>query len=288
MNNQAEQAPLMEAFEDYLARSLEALPEGVLKEAMAYSLLGGGKRVRPRLLFAALEGYGMNPRLGFAPAAAIEMIHTYSLIHDDLPAMDDDELRRGKPTCHIAYGEAQAILAGDALLTLAFEKIAQTPVKPSIIVQMVSALAGHAGAAGMVYGQILDLQAEEGKARLESVEEIESYKTGCLLQLPLILAAMMAEKSADIALLEEIGRLAGVQFQIQDDILDATRTAQELGKSNSDARNQKSTILSVCPLEKAQAMVLEIDADLREKLKDLSMDPAILEKQLDALLCRTH
>lgn len=229
-------------FETYLYETVsEKLPSRT-KEAMCYSLMNGGKRIRPQLLFAALKHYGIDPKDGYACACAIEMIHTYSLIHDDLPAMDNDDFRRGKPSCHKAYDEACAILAGDGLLTKAFEVILRTKCLDANKLKLVEVLSCYSGIDGMIYGQELDIQSEnDPNATLDTLLKIDEYKTAKLLTLPLVCAAIIANKSEDIEVMKKIGYDLGVQFQIQDDILDVTKTSEELGKSASDQENNKTT-----------------------------------------------
>ena len=163
-------------FEDYLLMRVQENDDSRTKDAMAYSLMNGGKRVRPTLLFSVLEGYGIDARVGYPCACAIEMIHTYSLVHDDLPAMDNDDLRRGKPSCHKAYDEATAILAGDGLLTKAFEVVLDSECSAKQKVALVKALSWYAGIDGMIYGQTLDLQAENDKnPTFALLQEIDHY-----------------------------------------------------------------------------------------------------------------
>lgn len=240
----------MDEFEQYLKESLDHLPACTVTEAMKYSLLAPGKRVRPNLLFKTLEAYGIDPKKGYELAAAIEMIHTYSLIHDDLPAMDNDDFRRGRPSCHKAFDEASAILAGDALLTEAFYQAALSKLSGESLAKAVRFLSKQAGAAGMVYGQQLDMDASS--IRSIPLFEIEAYKTGCLLTLPFMMASLLAEKESDIPVWEQIGEDLGIEFQIQDDILDVTKTSAELGKSNSDQDNNKLTFVSAYGLEEAK------------------------------------
>lgn len=280
---------ILKEFEAYLEGLVQNSISGVTKDAMSYSLMNGGKRVRPRLLFDALQGYGMDPRIGFAAGAALEMIHTYSLIHDDLPAMDDDELRRGNPTCHIQYGEATAILAGDALLTLAFDILCDSQAEASTIVDMVRYTSQYAGIDGMIYGQELDIRAEEeSDLPLEEIETIDYYKTGKLLTLPFIYAALLSKNEEDIDTWMQIGSTIGLQFQIQDDILDVTKTQEELGKSTSDIQNDKTTYVSVLGLEKAQQRVLDLQQELMESLDSLDMNTSFVKETLAYLVDREY
>lgn len=244
----------MSDFEKYLQHIADDIQDSNVKEAMQYSLMAGGKRIRPRLLFAALEAYGMDAERGKRCAAAIEMIHTYSLVHDDLPAMDNDTLRRGLPTCHVKFGEAVAILAGDALLTQAFVLGSTASDEASVNVHIVQALGDYSGANGMILGQIKDLEGEEQPAlHSDELKAIHIYKTGKLLTLPFLCAAYLAHREEDIDVWNEIGRRIGLSFQIQDDILDVTSTVEELGKNiNSDIENDKATYVKLMGIEKAQ------------------------------------
>ena len=280
---------MLNKFENYLYEKVNENIPSYTKKAMSYSLMNGGKRIRPQLLFNALQGYGIDPELGFPCACAIEMIHTYSLIHDDLPAMDNDDMRRGKPTCHKAYGESYAILAGDGLLTKAFEVVLETKCDASILVKLVRALSQYAGIDGMIYGQDLDLHGEsEEHPSFSMLMDIDEYKTAKLLTLPLICAAYMANMEEDIKTLKKIGFNVGIQFQIVDDILDVTSNEQILGKTTSDVDNNKMTAVSLLGLEKAKQMVEEYDMQLKEDLKNLHMDTSHLEKLFNFLLKRTY
>ena len=237
----------MNNFETYLQHICDALQDSKVKDAMQYSLMAGGKRIRPQILLAALQCYGIEERVGYPVAAAIEMIHTYSLIHDDLPAMDDDTLRRGKPTCHVQFDEATAILAGDALLTQAFLLGAMASEDAMVNCAIVKALSRYAGADGMVLGQIKDLEGEvKEDLTLAELKDIHYYKTGRLLTLPLVCAAYLTHHEEDIPAWEQIGSDLGLSFQIQDDILDVTSTVEELGKNiNSDAQNNKLYLIHI-------------------------------------------
>lgn len=281
---------IIEDFENYL---LEKIREGIpsrTKEAMEYSLMGKGKRIRPRLLFSALNAYGVNPKKGFAAACAIEMIHTYSLIHDDLPAMDNDDLRRGRLTCHKQFDEATAILAGDGLLTKAFEVVLQSPCTDEIKVNLVMFLSRYAGSEGMIYGQDLDIRAENSLASdFNQVKEIDIYKTGKLLTLPLVFAALLANHSEDIRTMNEIGDKMGIFFQIQDDILDVTKSSEQIGKTTSDQENNKMTAISILGLNKAKELVEKYSMDIYDKLGNLHLnDASFLKEFMEQLLKRSY
>lgn len=231
-----------------------------LKQSMLYSLSVGGKRLRPLLVFAVLEAFGHHPQKGYKVAAALEMIHTYSLIHDDLPAMDDDELRRGKPTNHIVYGEATAILAGDSLLTHAFKVIAedQELTMPQRV-QLILELSKAAGPMGMVAGQILDIEAEEHPVTLEQLKRIHIHKTGCLIEFAIVAGALISEANeTTIQTLRQFAYHLGLAFQIKDDILDVEGNTELIGKKvGSDVANGKSTYVSLTSLQQAKEMLAD-------------------------------
>ena len=270
----------MADFESWLVQQTRK-PDSRTRQAMTYALMAGGKRVRPNLLLAALQDYGVDPAVGYPAAAALEMIHTYSLIHDDLPAMDDDDLRRGKPSTHVAFDEATAILAGDGLLTEAFATVLQS--ERQYIPELVEILSRNAGPEGMILGQTLDLQAESCQATLAQLEDIDRYKTGCLISAALEMAAVLAGHPEDQAAMQEIGEKVGLAFQIRDDILDVTSTPDQMGKSLSDQDNNKSTFVGLLGLEGARSMEKDYEKRASLLLKTLHMKPAELKKKLDQL-----
>ena len=279
----------MQRFEAYLEALQTSYRPSRTRDAMFYSLLAGGKRVRPRLLLALLKGYGKEESLGYPCAAAIEMIHTYSLIHDDLPAMDDDDLRRGRPTCHIAFDEATAILAGDALLSEAFGIVMKSECNAEIRGRLVELLSAYAGVDGMILGQTLDIAAErQPVSDIEALEEIHRHKTGKLLTLPLLCAAWLGDHPQDIEALQQIGERIGLSFQIQDDILDVTRSRQELGKSTSDEKNHKSTYVSLLGIEASQALANRYYEEAMQQIKGLHADTQELLSFLKELKDRRH
>ena len=255
--------------EEVLKNCLNRLHDSRVKEAMAYSLLAGGKRIRPNLLYETLKGYGKQESCGDEYAAAIEMIHTYSLIHDDLPAMDNDDLRRGRPTCHKQFDEATAILAGDGLLTFAFETCAKAETPSDIKVRCIAMLAWMAGADGMVHGQDLDMN-ESQCSDWNYLVDVHTYKTGCLLSIPLMIGACLCGQSEDI--IEQwhsIGNMIGLAFQIQDDILDVQLTPEQFGKSNSDARNEKVTSVTLLGMDKAEKMMNDLYTQAEDAIRHL-------------------
>jgi len=237
-----------------------------LAEAMRYSLLDGGKRLRPLLVRAAADSMGVSTNQWLYPAAALEMMHVYSLIHDDLPAMDDDDLRRGKATNHRAFDEATAILAGDALQSLAYEHLSQTPeLGCNARLSMIRLLAEKAGHAGMVGGQMLDLQAEGRQLGLDELEAIHRLKTGALIEAALHLGALCTNTDLPEATLDTLttyGQALGLAFQITDDILDVTIDTATLGKpQGSDAALNKATYVQLLGLGGARHEAqMQIDA----------------------------
>lgn len=278
----------MSDFESYLSHCLDTLEHSRVREAMQYSLMAGGKRIRPRLLLAVLRAYGFEETIGYPVAAAIEMIHTYSLIHDDLPAMDNDTLRRGMPTCHVKFGEDVAILAGDALLTQAFYTAAACTCRAEVLVEILKLLSEFSGANGMILGQIKDLEGEANPGIDHAgLQVIHYYKTGRLLSLPLVCAALLAGHREDAAVWERIGADTGLSFQIQDDILDVTGTAEELGKPvHSDEKNNKVTYVTLFGTEKAAEQVEELSEKAIDLLKSLNKNNEFLYLLIEKLINR--
>jgi len=254
----------------------------ILIESMLYSVENGGKRLRPILLLMMLEAFGVSREKGMATAVALEMIHTYSLIHDDLPAMDNDDLRRGKPTNHKVYGEAIAILAGDGLLTDAFRVVVEdikldAQVRLSLI-QMLSVYAGVES--GMITGQVLDMEAEEKSVDLEKLKNIHDLKTGALIEFACQAAGVIAGQDNDIAIkLREFSRALGLAFQIQDDILDVEGDAEKMGKAiGSDVANGKSTYVSLLGLDGAKEMLADEIGKALAVLDELPADTRLLKE----------
>jgi geranylgeranyl pyrophosphate synthase len=241
-------------------------PAEALFAAMRYSVFNGGKRLRPALCFAAanaIDGSNGNSTDNIAKvAAAVEAIHAYSLIHDDLPAMDDDDLRRGKPTCHIQFGEATAILAGDALQSLAFQQLTELSDLPAETqLELVSMLSRYAGCAGMVTGQAIDLAATGQALQLEQLKTMHGYKTGALIEASVLMGAVATGSASQQQLdaLRQFASAIGLAFQIQDDILDVESSTEQLGKQQgSDVANDKSTYTSILGLEQAREQAAEL------------------------------
>lgn len=273
----------MNNFEEKLISKLDYLKDSTVKDAMIYALSGKGKRVRPRLLYDALKGFNCDFNVDNI-AVAIEMIHTYSLVHDDLPAMDDDILRRGRNTCHIQFDEAIAILAGDALLTEAFNLVSRANLKSEKLVKIVRLMADFSGANGMIYGQEIDIKSEGKELDFENLKTIHKYKTGALISLPFQIACVVSKNDELIPKFKQIGYKLGLAFQIQDDILDVTFTSEELGKSNSDLENQKATSVSVLGLEKATKLMEDLYSDIKSELENIDgFNPDLLLKLIDEL-----
>tara|TARA_B100000945_G_scaffold286771_1_gene257894 strand:+ start:458 stop:1348 length:891 start_codon:yes stop_codon:yes gene_type:complete len=259
-----------------------------LLEAMRYAVMGGGKRIRPIFTLATCESTGASVVSALDAACAIEMIHAYSLIHDDLPAMDDDDTRHGQASAHIAFGEAQAILAGDALQSLAFQLISESeqltdPVKVSIV-RVLSSAIGYSGMAG---GQSMDIRTEQLRISDSDLKLLHQAKTGALIKASIEIGALVSERvkpsSKEFDVLSTFGSSVGLAFQIVDDLIDVTSTSKELGKpANSDQKNQKQTFVDVLGLENSKKLSNEIieeaialldTTDLQgELLKSLALD----------------
>jgi geranylgeranyl pyrophosphate synthase len=233
-----------------------------LHRAMRYAVLGGGKRVRPMMVYAAGHAFGRDDAALDAAACAVEIIHAYSLVHDDLPAMDDDDLRRGRPTCHIVFGEAMAILAGDALQALAFELLAApADIEPSQHIEMLRTLGAACGPEGMAGGQAFDLSAVGVRLTLEELERMHAYKTGALIRASVRLGALAAgcRDEAMLAALGHYGHAVGLAFQVRDDILDVEGEAAVIGKTaGKDAAADKPTFPSIIGMDASRAHLAEL------------------------------
>ncbi len=256
----ATKASLIDEAMDTLIPSAGDFPKN-LNKAVRHSLFAGGKRLRPVLTLASAEAVGGDSSLAINTAVALECIHTYSLIHDDLPAMDDDDLRRGRPTCHKAYGEATAILAGDSLLTIAFELIANSKnISSEKIVQIIKEVSKGAGGVGMIGGQILDIESEGTEVEFAFLEQIHSYKTGALIVASIRSGAIIGgANEAELQALSSYGRKVGLAFQIADDILNVESTAEVLGKAvGSDEEREKATYPSLVGLKESKELAAEL------------------------------
>lgn len=262
-----------------------------LKESMLYSLKAGGKRIRPLFVAAVCEVYKQPIAASYVVGAAVEMIHTYSLIHDDLPCMDDDDLRRGKPTNHVVYGEALATLAGDALNTLAFGVIARLQhVSAEQKVQLIELLSVAAGAEGMVGGQILDMDGEKRLLTIDELETVHVNKTGALLRFSIEAGAVLAGASAaDRQALVNYAHHIGLAFQIQDDILDIEGTSEQLGKTaGKDVAAEKSTYPALLTLAGAKQKLDEHYQLAIAALEKVSVDTALLQQFAQYIVRRTN
>ena len=263
-----------------------------LSQAMRYATLSGGKRIRPLLVYGAAQLAGAEPDRADVPAAAVELIHAYSLVHDDLPAMDDDDLRRGQPTCHKAFDEATAILAGDTLHTRAFELLANSGhYRAETRIAMIRHLCLAAGVDGMAAGQMQDMLAQGQQQTVAALEEMHYLKTGRLITASLQLGYFAAEVD-DSALLDDLNRFGdaiGLAFQIQDDILDITAGTEQLGKpSGSDQKLQKSTFPSLLGLEQSQQRARELCQQAQQTLASYGERAQPLQQLAQYIISRDH
>ncbi len=258
---------------------------------MRYSVVNGGKRIRPILVYLTAEALGADLTLADKPAAALELIHAYSLIHDDLPAMDDDDLRRGKPSCHKQFDEATAILAGDALQALAFQIIVEADkLSATIKVALVSEMARAAGLEGMVAGQVLDLSHENNNIDLEALEYMHRLKTGALITSSVRFGGLVADANeTTLALISDYGNALGLAFQIRDDILDATGSDADIGKpAGSDEARGKATYVTVLGLKEARVR-LEAQQSLAKEIASRLGPPGTnLQSLTDFVATRNH
>lgn len=262
---------------------LNDYPKSKVKEAMLYSLQAGGKRIRPFIVLQVIRAYNQNYHDYIDIACALEMIHTYSLIHDDLPGMDNDDLRRGKPTCHKQFGEATAILAGDGLLNEAVNIIVKTSLASDLKIALISCLYQASGISGMIYGQELDIENENKKLSIDKLNTIHHYKTGKLLSCAFQLGGLIAS-SQDVKVLKEIGYKVGLAFQIQDDILDVISDSKTLGKPvGSDASNHKETYTTLIGVEASQKEVDKLFKEAIELVYSLSINHGLIIEIIELL-----
>lgn len=262
---------------------LNDYPKSKVKEAMLYSLQAGGKRIRPFIVLQVIRAYNQNYHDYIDIACALEMIHTYSLIHDDLPGMDNDDLRRGKPTCHKQFGEATAILAGDGLLNEAVNVIIKTSLASDLKIALISCLYQASGILGMIYGQELDIENENKKLSIDKLNTIHHYKTGKLLSCAFQLGGLIANPQ-DVKVLKEIGYKVGLAFQIQDDILDVISDSKTLGKPvGSDASNHKETYTTLIGVEASQKEVDKLFKEAIELVYSLSINHGLIIEIIELL-----
>lgn len=262
---------------------LNDYPKSRVKEAMLYSLQAGGKRIRPFIVLQVIRAYNQNYHDYIDIACALEMIHTYSLIHDDLPGMDNDDLRRGKPTCHKQFGEATAILAGDGLLNETVNIIIKTSLASDLKIALISCLYQASGISGMIYGQELDIENENKKLSIDKLNTIHHYKTGKLLSCAFQLGGLIASPQ-DVKVLKEIGYKVGLAFQIQDDILDVISDSKTLGKPvGSDASNHKETYTTLIGVEASQKEVDKLFKEAIELVYSLSINHGLIIEIIELL-----
>ncbi len=276
---------------------VEFLPERtgyqkLIMEAMEYSVMAGGKRLRPMLMKETYELFGGTEKVIEPFMAAIEMIHTYSLVHDDLPAMDNDDYRRGRKTTHVVYGEAMGILAGDALLNYAFETAAKAfsmfPEKSLQIGKAMQILAGKAGIYGMIGGQVVDVESAGKSISKEVLDFIYELKTSALIESSMMIGAILAGADEEaVKRIETIAKNVGIAFQIQDDILDVTSSIEVLGKPVlSDEKNEKTTYVTLVGVEQAKKYVEQISKEAIELLGEFETENPFLEELLRELIHR--
>ncbi|GGX96958.1 geranyl transferase [Massilia dura] len=279
----------MEADMSAYLPAAEAAP-AKLHEAMRYALLGGGKRVRPLLVYAAGALFGADAAALSRAAAAVEMIHAYSLVHDDMPCMDDDDLRRGKPTVHVAYDEATALLVGDALQSQAFTVLAGCEnVPPARLLAMVRLLADAAGSGGMCGGQAIDLDSVGISLTLEQLERMHQLKTGALLRASVVLGALAGKSldDAELHALHAYSRAIGLAFQVVDDVLDATADSATLGKTaGKDAADNKPTYVSILGLDESVALAEQLRREAHAALAAFGDDALRLRELADLIVQR--
>ena len=270
-----------ESFEKYLLDKVNTYGDNIITEAMKYCL-DGGKRFRPRLIFSILEGNNVDEKKAYPAASAIEFIQTYSLIHDDLPAMDNDDFRRGKPSCHKKFGEDIAILTGDSLLNHAFSCLSDDVIDPAISIKQIKDLADYAGLKGMILGQLLDVKAKELNP---TVFEIQDNKTSGLFKY-CCLCAMHLLGIDDYPYFLELGSKIGIIFQHQDDLFDVIKSEQEMGKSLSDDKNDKITALTNSSVEELTKKIDDLFGELDYYLLNAPFKTEGLKKLLYSMSTR--
>ena len=271
----------MNNFEEYLFNSLDNFYDNKIKEAMKYCL-DGGKRFRPNIMFSIVKGFDLKEEIAYPCACALEYIQTYSLIHDDLPGMDNDDYRRGKLSCHKKFGEDIAILTGDALLTHSFSCISDSDIDSDIKVNLISALARYAGLYGMIYGQLLDVTSNNKDIDNKLLFEIQDNKTSGLFKYA-CLSAMYLARHDDYKYFETLGSKLGVVFQNQDDLFDIIKSEKELGKSTSDIRNDKLTALSFKSVKELKDYIDYLFDDLYKYLEDAKFDTRYIIEIIDRM-----
>ena len=274
-----------ENFENYLSSIIQQ--DYIVEKSMNYSLLAKSKRLRPLLLLNLLKDFNVDETIGYPFGSSLEMVHTYSLIHDDLPAFDNDDYRRGKLTNHKAFDEQTAILAGDALLTYSFENLANSFYSDSLKVKLIKLLANYSGKDGIIKGQSLDKEFEGKQVSIDDLLQMDNLKTGKLITVGLLGACYIANKEEYLNLFEQVGKKLGIAFQIQDDILDVTADVKQLGKSTSDKDNNKATYVSLLSLNKAKDLVTTLLKEINDLLSDEKIHFANTKELIAKLANRT-
>ena len=269
-------------FEQYILQYFSSQKDCLITDAMKYAM-EGGKRFRPRIIFSILKGMGIDESYGYDAALGLEMIQTYSLIHDDLPAMDNDDMRRGKPSLHKAFREDIAILTGDQLLTGSFGAVADSKtMDPQTKVSIISAMSAYAGLEGMVYGQLLDVTNSSKTIDEDKLKEIQVNKTGGLFKIACLIP-MYISKRDQKEFFESIGSLIGEIFQNQDDLFDLIRSEEEMGKKHSDLVNDKGTALSIYSRNELEEIIQKEFKQLDELLKNADFDTQYLMELIEKL-----
>ena len=275
----------------HLSIDTKELYSSKLIEAMHYSTLNGGKRLRAMFVYAAGEVLGADPKLLDYPASAVEMIHAYSLVHDDMPIMDNDDLRRGKPTCHKAYGEATALLTGDALQSLAFETLCKGPLSSQQQISMIKVLASYSGVKGMAGGQAIDLESVGQGLTVNELQQMHELKTGALIQASLQMGALASQSVTEKILQQfaKYGAYLGLAFQVHDDVLDVTSDTNTLGKTQgADIALDKPTYPALVGLEAAQQKSAELIDKSLAILEELPYDTQALADLSQYIVHRRH
>lgn len=275
---------MIDKIHNALQHYIDSLESSTLKDGISYALLAGGKRIRPLLMLQVIEHYGLDPNQYVDVAIALELLHTYSLVHDDLPSMDDDTLRRGKPTLHIAFDEGLAILVGDGLLTDSFNIISKhVLLSDSQKVKIVDILSSRTGSKGMVYGQSLDLASENQHITIDALNQMYEYKTAYLLQASLMIGCVTSNHLDDLENWEKLGYHLGIYFQVQDDILEHTSSQEILGKSKTDDLRQKPTYVSLLGLPESLKQLENHERKIDFLCDKLNLNSTTLHKTIEII-----
>lgn len=273
---------------DALKKYVLSINNPPLRDAIKYSLLAGGKRIRPILFLEVIKSYGLNPLDYLDIAISLELIHTYSLIHDDLPSMDNDSIRRGKPTLHIAYGESTAILAGDALLTDSFRLISSSLILDSNIkTKLIEVLSEKTGSNGMIMGQMLDLASEGVELSLFDLDQMYEKKTSNLIVASLVMGAIVSNEK-NTQLWSNLGFILGLLFQIQDDVLEETLSVDIIGKTKSDTIRKKPTYVSILGLNETKMHILKLENEITKIINKLKLFDSSLYQLILKIINRSN